>query len=90
VLAPGTLVRPGHRAWIIDRYFSVNATKPAMRAAAHSTEPSAASSTAAPRVTADDVHERREADRHGEVEGQRGDHDDDEKQFGAHRRDIPV
>jgi hypothetical protein len=26
----------------------------------------------------------------GEVEGQRGDHDDDEKQFRAHGRDIPV
>jgi hypothetical protein len=34
VLAPGTLVRAGLRAWIIDRYFFVDALKPAIRAAA--------------------------------------------------------
>jgi hypothetical protein len=35
VLAPGTLVRDGGHAWIIDRYFSVSAMKSTTRAAAH-------------------------------------------------------
>jgi hypothetical protein len=44
VLAPGTLVRPGLRAWIIDRHFLVSAMKPAMSAAAHTMAPKIASS----------------------------------------------
>jgi hypothetical protein len=44
VLAPGTLVRDDSRAWIIDRYFSVIAMKPAMSAATHTMAPKIAGS----------------------------------------------